>query len=58
MLTVMFIVAGVIALIGLVYLVMSSGNEGGRLNQSGTAAVGEQESAPKNSVRTSGGAND
>ena len=59
MLTFLLVVGALILVIGLVYLVMASGQRGGRHRQASAETAHQQESLkPRNSVRTSGGAND
>jgi hypothetical protein len=56
MLTIIFLFAGALLVIGAVVLVMRSGTQSGRLNQSGQPAVGAQlqEKARANHARAVG----
>jgi hypothetical protein len=51
MITVILIFAAIGVGIGLFFLIMSSGNKGGRHNQAPMSAVNAQESVSKGSVR-------
>lgn len=57
MLTVIFLVIGVLVIVGGIYLAMSSGNKGGREGQAAKSVANatRQEKVRVNSVRATGG---